>query len=273
MRGRYKKTGQDVAIKILTRCNDGGRGLEELAKEIVMLRACRHPNIVSFVGASIRDGVPPIMVVELMPRGDLFHALFNPNLSPMFTWRRVPDPDRPRLRTGMNRRIALDVARGLAYLHSRGILHLDVKSVNVLLNAQMTAKLADAGAARALGDAAAATLTSPAGTLGWMAFEVMQGRASDKSDVYSLGVVLWELSTKEPPKRPLRHLEDDEAPEAVRNIIDACLSTDPADRPTAAQVVASLEALDDDGLPVAAARSTSASLEVTLAKVSSMAER
>jgi Protein kinase domain len=175
IRGRYKKTGHDVAIKILTKRDDGGRGLEELAKEIVMLRACRHPNIVSFVGASIRDGVPPILVVELMPRGDLYRALENPRLSSVFQWRRVMEGGRPRRFTGMNRRVALDISRGLSYLHSLGIMHLDVKSVNILLNSDFTAKLADVGAARALGDKASATLTSPVGTLAWMSPEVLMG--------------------------------------------------------------------------------------------------
>lgn len=187
VRGRY--AGQDVAIKILTRCDDGGRGLEDLAKEIVMLRACRHPNIVSFVGASIREnGAPPIMVVELMLRGDLYRALDNVKWGSVFTWRRVVDTGgRPRPYTGMNRRIALDVARGLSYLHSRGIVHLDVKSVNILLSKNFEAKLADVGTSRALGDAASATLTSPVGTLCWMAPEVMMGervscrRASERA--------------------------------------------------------------------------------------------
>jgi hypothetical protein len=173
VRGRYAE--QDVAIKILTRLDDGGRGLEDLAKEIVMLRACRHPNIVSFVGASIRDGVPPILVVELMTRGDLYRALDNLKWNSVFTWSRSMEGGRPRRLTGMNRRIALDVARGIAYLHSLNIMHLDVKSGNILLNSDFTAKLADVGAARAGRHKASATLTSPVGTLNWMAPEVMLG--------------------------------------------------------------------------------------------------
>jgi hypothetical protein len=82
--------------------------------------------------------------------------------------------------------------------------------------------------------------------------------------------VLWELSTGERPRRPLRHLDDDEAPAAVRELIDACLATDPAARPTAADVVAALEALDDDGNPVAASRSASARLDFSkVARISS----
>ena len=255
IKGRYRVTGQDVAIKILRaeRCADAGdeRALEELAKEILMLRAARHPNIVSFVGASIRDGAPPILVVELMPRGDLYRALDNPRYAPVFKWARALGPDgKPRPYSGYNRRIALDVARGLAYLHSRGIVHLDVKSLNVLLAHDLTAKLADCGAARALGDRDGATLTSPAGTLAWMAPEVMTGdRATDKADVYSFGVLLWELSTGERPRRGLRPVTEDEAPKTVCDLIEACLATDPKERPTASDIVTVLESIDDDGQP------------------------
>ena len=214
-----------------------------------MLRAARHPNIVSFVGASIRDGAPPILVLECMPRGDLYRALDNPRYAPVFKWARALGPDgKPRPYSGYNRRIALGIARGLAYLHSRGIVHLDVKSLNVLLAHDLTAKLADCGAARALGDRDGATLTSPAGTLAWMAPEIMLGEhATDKADMHSFGVVLWELSTGERPKRGLRPVTEEEAPSAVRALIDACLSPDPAARPIAADAVAVLESLDDDG--------------------------
>ena len=253
IKGRYRVTGQDVAIKILRaeRCADAGneRALEELAKEILMLRAARHPNIVSFVGASIRDGAPPILVLEYMPRGDLHHALDTPRYAPVFKWARSIGPNgRPLLFSGCNRRIALGVARGLAYLHARGIVHLDVKSLNVLLAHDLTAKLADCGAAKALGDRDGATLTSPAGTLAWMAPEVLTGgRATDKADAYSFGVLLWELSTGERPRRGLRPETEDEAPAVVRDLIAACLASDPEQRPSADDIVRVLESLDDDG--------------------------
>ena len=268
IKGRYRVTGQDVAIKILRaeRRADAGdeRALEELAKEILMLRAARHPNIVSFVGASIRDGAPPILVLEYMPRGDLYRALDAPRYAPVFKWARALGPDgRPRPYSGYNRRIALDVARGLAYLHARGIVHLDVKSLNVLLAHDLTAKLADCGAARALGDRAGATLTSPAGTLAWMAPEVLTGgRATDRADAYSFGVLLWELSTGERPKRGARPVTAEEAPDAVRDLMAACLAADPTARPSAADIVAALEGIDDDGR-VAVVREESGRLSVS----------
>ena len=199
--------------------------------------------------------MPSVLVTELLDRGALYACLQSPRLDAVFRWRRArTDAGRPRPFTGLNRRVALDVARGLAYLHSRAIVHLDVKSPNVLLAKDFTAKIADVGLARVLAGDAVATLTSPAGTLAWMAPEVLVGDSAinDKADVYSYGVVLWELSTHEAPRRPLRPLGEDDAPAAIRALVDACVSPAAADRPTAAAVVAVLEAMDDDCEPVEA---------------------
>ena len=95
IKGRYRVTGQR-AIKILktdrlaTAAGDG-RALEDMAREILFLRSIRHPSIVSFVGASLRDGAPPILVVELMARGDLYRAIDNPRFAPVFKWERARD--------------------------------------------------------------------------------------------------------------------------------------------------------------------------------------
>lgn len=82
--------------------------------------------------------------------------------------------------------------------------------------------------------------------------------------------MLWELSTGERPRRPLRWLAKHEAPAAVCELIEACVANDPAARPTAAEVVQALEAMDDDGerrSPSGSSRSTGTSLESTLARV------
>ena len=86
-----------------------------------------------------------------------------------------------------------------------------------------------------------------------MAPEVMANAGhpvNEKADIFSYGVVLWELSTRMQPRRPLALLDDDDAPAVIRDLIDACLATDPVDRPTAAAIVAVLDALDDDCEPV-----------------------
>ena len=120
------------------------RQLEELGREVLLMRACRDRNLVPFVGACVQGG-HAVIVSELMHNGDLYTALAG-DAGRRFGWRPSLDAGgRPRPNTGLNRRVALDVARGLAHLHSRGVVHLDVKSPNVLLSRDWTAKLADYG--------------------------------------------------------------------------------------------------------------------------------
>ena len=77
---------------------------------------------------------------EFMPNGDLYSAIRDDGIG-RFTWTRKPGPSgRPLPNTGINRRIALDIARGLHFLHSRRVVHLDLKSPNILLARDFTAK-------------------------------------------------------------------------------------------------------------------------------------
>ena len=151
---------------------------------------------------------------------------------------------RRRAGTGLNWSVAADVSRGLAYLHDRRIVHLDVKSANVLLDATWTAKLGDVGLSRALRPESTRvrTLEGALGTLAWAAPEVLLGgkAVGVPADIWSLGAVLWEVSTGETPpdNRCLRPVAvPGEAPAGVAAIIDACLAPDPAARPTAAALV------------------------------------
>lgn len=89
--------------------------------------------------------------------------------------------------------LALDMARGLSYLHGEKIVHRDVKAENMLLDRKKTLKIADFGVARVEAGADGDDMTGQTGTIGYMAPEVLQGRAYDhKCDVYSFGVLLWE---------------------------------------------------------------------------------
>ena len=102
---------------------------------------------------------------------------------------------------GLGKRIALDIARGLHFLHTHRIVHMDVKSPNVLLGRTFTAKLADVGLAKFMQKDYLSAAKS-VGTFAWSAPEVlMGGRCSEKVDIFSFGVVLWELCTGESPVR------------------------------------------------------------------------
>ena len=142
------------------------------------------------------------------------------------------------------------VAAGLAHAHERGVIHRDVKPHNILLDRNGNPKLADFGIARAL-DATQATRTGTyVGTARYSSPEQLQGKAvTTKSDVYSLGAMLYEAVVGEPPfsGTPIeiasQHVSKPPPPpsgflpvdEELENLILTCLAKDPEDRPTAAQ--------------------------------------
>ncbi|CAK0785070.1 hypothetical protein CVIRNUC_008276 [Coccomyxa viridis] len=232
---------QVVAVKIFTDQVAGenqARYTEAFRREIFILRSCHDRNIVQFLGACLQVG-QTILVQEYMENGDLYHAI-SEDMSGRFGWYRKKLPSgRPVPNTGMARRIALDTARGLFFLHSRKIVHFDLKSANVLLGRDWTAKIADVGLAKILKDGWLSTLRE-VGTFSWAAPEVLLGKpCTEKVDIYSYGVLLWELSAGEaPPGRNLRPLRSpEECPADVEAIIARCLDNDPDKRPSARELV------------------------------------
>ncbi|BDA50936.1 probable serine/threonine-protein kinase DDB_G0267514 at C-terminar half [Coccomyxa sp. Obi] len=219
---------QTVAVKILHDAEVGG---VNFTREIAILKGCRHSNIVQFQGACV-SGNRTMLVMEYVEGGDLWRAL---------------QREGSRVRSWMQqgRRVALDIARGLCFLHAHSIVLFDLKSHNVLLTRDGTAKIADVGLAKVLTQGYVSKLEEVAGTFAWAAPELlMGGRCSDKVDMYSFGVVLWELATCERPQRgQLRDVRvPEEVPEEVAQLINECLSYDPKDRPSAKQIYDRLQA-------------------------------
>ncbi|KAI3940606.1 hypothetical protein MKW92_034699 [Papaver armeniacum] len=177
----------DVAIKQLNR--NGMQGHKEWITEVNFLGVVKHPNLVKLVGYCAEDderGMQRLLVYELMRNKSLEDHLLA----------RVPSP----LSWKMRLQIAHDAACGLAYLHEEmdfQLIFRDFKTSNILLDENFTAKLSDFGLARqgppeGLGHVS----TSVVGTVGYAAPEYVQtGRLTSKSDVWSFGVVLYELIT------------------------------------------------------------------------------
>ncbi|KAL6521058.1 Serine/threonine-protein kinase pcrk1 [Orobanche gracilis] len=183
----------DVAVKQL-----GRRGLQvghkEWVTEVNVLGVVEHPNLVKLIGYCAEDderGIQRLLACEFMCNGSVEDHLSIKSATPL-SW-------------AMRLKIALDSARGLAYLHEEmdfQIIFRDFKSSNILLDEQWNAKLSDFGLAR-LGPAEGLTHVSTAvvGTMGYAAPEYIQmGRLTSKSDVWSFGVFLYELITG---RRPL----------------------------------------------------------------------
>lgn len=154
---------------------------------------------------------------------------------------------------------AVQMAEGLQRAHQAGIVHRDIKPANVLVTQEGTVKLVDFGLAKAAAQTQLTTAGATLGTVAYMSPEQVQGRAVDaRSDLWALGVVLYEMLTGERPFRgeheqaivysirndppvPIGDRRDD-IPPALQAIVDRCLQKAPADRyPTAAEVKADLQ--------------------------------
>lgn len=172
--------GVVVAVKRLS----VGRfqGVQQFAAEIRTLGRVQHPNLVTLIGYHVSEA-EMFLIYNYLPGGNLERFI----------------QDRPRrtVEWSMLHKIALDVARALAYLHDEcvpRVLHRDIKPSNILLDNNLNAYLSDFGLARLLGTSETHATTDVAGTFGYVAPEyAMTCRVSDKADVYSFGVVLLEL--------------------------------------------------------------------------------
>ncbi|KAK2445937.1 Protein kinase superfamily protein [Trifolium repens] len=153
----------------------------EFENELELLSKIQHPNIISLLGCSI-NGEMRFIVYELMQNGSLEAQLHGPSQGSRLTWY-------------MRMKIALDTASGLEYLHEHcypPVIHRDMKSSNILLDANFNATLSDFGLA--IIDGSQKKNIKFSGTLGYVAPEyILDGKLTDKSDVYAYGVVLLEL--------------------------------------------------------------------------------
>ncbi|CAI5478501.1 unnamed protein product [Closterium sp. Yama58-4] len=176
---------QDVAVKVFARHDISADFMRDFKKEIRIMEKLRHPNILLFMGA-VASLDHLAIVTEFLPRGSLFRLLH----------RRTAGLTRLRLL-----RMALDVARGVNYLHkcSPPVVHHDLKSANLLVDRNWTVKVGDFGLSK-MKFATYLSARSGRGTPQWMAPEVLRNEPSnEKSDVYSFGVVLWEMATRQVP--------------------------------------------------------------------------
>ncbi|KAK8960017.1 putative leucine-rich repeat receptor-like protein kinase [Platanthera guangdongensis] len=178
--------GRMVAIK---RSNAGStQGGLEFKTEIELLSRVHHKNLVDLVGFCFQQG-EGMLVYEYVPNGTLRQGLSGESGIQLDWTRRL--------------RIALDSARGLAYLHEFAnppIIHRDIKSSNILLDANLNAKVADFGLSKLVSEGLGQISTQVKGTLGYLDPEYyMTQILTEKSDVYSFGVVMLELITGDPP--------------------------------------------------------------------------
>lgn len=233
--------GTDVAVKKL---RVSGPLPVEFTREISVLLHLRHPNLVLFMGASTQG--PPLIISEYCAGGTVFALLHQrPD---------VPLPWNQRVK------IAIDVAKGMNFLHRRQVVHRDLKSLNLLLAGHLashedlpTVKVSDFGLSRAWlpeQSKSQVCMTSGAGTYHWMAPEVLDGQwYNEKVDVYSYGIVLFEILARRIPydgsglepvsiavavskgRRPDAALVPQDCPADLRFTMECCWAHCPTGRP------------------------------------------
>ncbi|KAF0425739.1 kinase-like protein [Gigaspora margarita] len=241
--GRYK--GEFVAIGELRIANFSDSDFKEIRHEISVLKQLRHDNIIRFIGVSTNTRHLCI-ITELCENGDMFDFM-----------RAYPKPSFAQQIMYMH-----DIALGVAYLHTRrpSIIHRDLKSMNVLISADLRAKINDFGLAR-IRPRANASMHTQCGTPNWQAPEFWTPKPSytEKVDVYACGLIFWEIMTWAEFGYPYQNFSEHQLYEAVRDkgvrpnletlkiypykllsLVEEMWRTNPRDRPSMGLVVEKL---------------------------------
>ncbi|KAK8551739.1 hypothetical protein V6N12_040363 [Hibiscus sabdariffa] len=268
----YKGTfcGQDVAIKVLRTGHLNENLRKEFTQEVNIMRKIRHKNVVQFIGACTS---PPTLciVTEFMSGGNIYDLLHK---------------QKSGFKLPFLLKVAIDVSKGMSYLHQNSIMHRDLKAANLLMDENGVVKVADFGVARV--QAQPGVMTAETGTYRWMAPETMTAlminiiclssfnQLSDilsalgpwkviehkpydhKADVFSFGVVLWELLTGKLPyenltplqaavgvvQKGLRPVIPKHTHPNLVELLERCWQQDPSLRPEFSEISNILEDLD-----------------------------
>ncbi|XP_052877002.1 serine/threonine-protein kinase STY8-like isoform X1 [Gossypium arboreum] len=231
-RGTY--CSQEVAIKVLKPEQITREMLREFSQEVYIMRKIRHKNVVQLIGACTRS--PNLCIVtEFMARGSIYDYLHK---------------QRGVFKLPSLLKVALDVSKGMNYLHQNNIIHRDLKTANLLMDENQVVKVADFGVARV--QSQSGVMTAETGTYRWMAPEVIEHKPYDhKADVFSFGISLWEILTGELPyglltplqaavavvQKNLRPTIPKHTHPRLRELLERCWLQDPSQRPNFSEII------------------------------------
>lgn len=245
-KGFYK--GQKVAVKKLKGMTRGSRTEGEFRREVLGLISCAHKNVLKLYGVCLDSEHGVCIVTKFMEGGSLLQFL----------------QQKQGLKMKDILRLAKDVAKGMEFLHSRGVVHMDLKTANVFLDKEGRAVIGDLGVAR-LGTEKV-EVGETIGTYRWMAPEVCGAESGDtgsfspKSDVYSFAILLWELITCQTPyadynpvqaavgvvMHGLRPAIPPNCFPPLRYLIEKCWDQNPSVRPSFSQISQMLQIISKE---------------------------
>lgn len=265
----------DVAVKVLNTQELVDDEREMVFREIKLMGKLNQQYIVTYMGATIVPGFPLCIVMEFVEGGSLTKLLQDPTMDDKFRCK-----------------LALDVAKGMAFLHSNNIFHRDLKPDNLLVvsphrDTQVNLKITDFGTSRTSSNKnknnsdylsftevqkndapavphvqAGSKFTKGVGTLIYQAPELLEGKsdyAIEKTDIFSFGVLLWQIFTGKEPFSDKEHKTldkfaivnfvtsgkrlpiPDEVPSKIRDLIKRCWHHSPENRPSFANIAIQLE--------------------------------
>ncbi|KAL5706311.1 Serine/threonine-protein kinase sty46 [Ranunculus cassubicifolius] len=237
-KGTYRS--QEVAIKVLKPERVNADMQQEFAQEVYIMRKIRHKNVVQFIGACTK---PPSLciVTEFMLGGSLYDYLHK---------------QKGVFKLPTLLKIAIDISKGMNYLHQNNIIHRDLKAANLLMDENEVVKVADFGVARV--KTQSGVMTAETGTYRWMAPEVIEHKPYDhKADIFSFGIVLWELLTGKLPyeyltplqaavgvvQQSLRPTIPKNTHPKLADLLEKCWKQDPTLRPDFTEIVEVLQHL------------------------------
>ncbi|KAL1543711.1 non-specific serine/threonine protein kinase [Salvia divinorum] len=233
---------ENVAVKVLKSEHLNNSPQAEFEQEIAILRQVQHDNVVRFIGACTK--LPHLYIVtEYMPGGSLYEYLHK---------------NHPAIKLPQLLKFAIDICKGMEYLHQKNVIHRDLKAANLLMDTSNVVKVADFGVARFQNNGG--VMTAETGTYRWMAPEVINHQPYDqKADVFSFAIVLWELVTAKVPydnmtplqaalgvRQGLRpELPINEHPK-ILSLMQRCWEAIPSKRPSFSEIRIEMESLQQE---------------------------
>lgn len=231
-----------------------GVSYDDFMKELSIMSIVEHPNLVKCYGGCSDNNM--VIVQELMQA----------NISDILRMKAIS------LDIGIRMRIGLEVAKGLQFLHSHcNLIHRDLKSLNLLAiienDIDLIIKVCDFGVSRVVDKRK--TMTGNVGTVSWIAPEIFEQRKySEKADIYSFGIVLWELFTRKVPFTDIHSFSipvavikgarpqiPKDCPSLLKKLIRSCWDAKPSKRPSLPKIIESLQRIVEQ-LPASARKQT-----------------